>query len=364
MKYLFAFVLVMHGLIHLMGFAKSFNLAQLNQLTREISKPVGIVWLLTCLIFLVAAISFSMKKDLWWGFALTGTLLSQILITLSWQDAKFGTIANLVIVLIVVPSWAALRFENEYRKDVDENLLITSPAEPLLTIEAISQLPEPVQQYMIYAGAINKPVITNFKINFEGQIRSDEKSAWMPFTTEQYNFIDPPARLFFMKAKMKGLPVSGYHSYKDGIAIMDIRLLSLINVQYQAGREMDIAETVTWFNDLCLFAPAGLIDKRIKWESIDSLSAKAIFTYKDTTIAAVLHFNSKGELVNFVSDDRYQILSETDRKAVRFYTPVKNYVEINGRKYPSYGEAIWSLPEGNLVYGQFNTKEVMYNVKE
>jgi len=365
MKYLFAFLVALHGLIHLMGFAKAFDLAQLNQLTKEISKPVGIVWLITTLIFLVAGTSFVLKKDLWWVVAIVGVLLSQILIILFWQDAKFGTIANIIILLVVVPAWAAWHFEKQYKRDVTENLsYTTNRAESLLTSDAISDLPEPVQRYIIYSGAIGKPILTNFKIKFEGQIRADEKSPWMPFTTEQYNFIDLPTRLFFMNATMKGLPVSGYHSFKNGIAIMDIRLLGLVNVQYQAGKEMDIAETVTWFNDLCLFAPAGLIDKRIKWESIDSLSSQATFKNNNIVITSILYFNNNGELVNFVSDDRYQIVSETNRKVVRFSTPVKNYVELNGRKYPSYGEAIWKLPEGDLVYGQFNTKEVEIQRKE
>jgi hypothetical protein len=83
----------------------------------------------------------------------------------------------------------------------------------------------------------------------------------------------------------------------------------------------------------------------------------------EITISAILSFNNQGELINFISDDRYQIKSETDRNLVRFSTPVSNYVEHKGRKYPSYGEAIWNLPEGNLTYGQFNTKEVEYNAK-
>jgi len=365
MKYLFAFLLAFHGLIHLLGFAKAFDLAQINQLVKEISKPVGVAWLITTLIFLVATVSFLLKKDLWWLVAIAGVILSQILIIFFWQDAKFGTIANIIILFLVIPTWAAWRYENQFTKDVTENLTHSKLLpEPLLTTEAISHLPEPVQRYIIFSGAIDKPVLTNFRIRFEGQIRGDEKSAWMPFTTEQYNFIDAPTRLFFMKAIMKGLPVSGYHSFRNGTAIMDIRLFSWFNVQYQAGKEMDIAETVTWFNDLCLFAPAGLIDKRIDWESIDSLSSRATFTNNNITITANLYFNTNGELVNFVSDDRYQILSDTDRKSVRFSTPVKNYVEHNGRKYPSYGEAIWNLPEGDLVYGQFNTKEVEYNAKD
>ncbi len=365
MKNLFAFLLSIHGLIHLMGFAKAFDLAHISQLSKEISRPLGVCWLVATALFIASTILFFLKNDFWWLVAMISVLLSQALVILYWQNARFGTIANVIILFIAVPAWAQWRFENQYRRDVTESLTYaTSLAEPVLTLDAISRLPDPVQRYIIYSGAINKPVLTNFKIKFEGQIRSDEKSEWMPFTSEQYNFIDQPIRLFFMKATMKGLPVSGYHSFINGIAIMEIRLLSLFKVQYQAGKEMDIAETVTWFNDLCLFAPAVLIDKRIQWEAIDSLSSKATFTNKDISISALLYFNNQGELINFVSDDRYRIANDEDRKVVRFSTPVKNYVEHNGRKYPSYGEAIWSLPEGDLTYGQFTTKEVEYNAKD
>lgn len=365
MKYLFSVLIVVHGLIHLMGFAKAFDLAHISQLSKEISKPVGGLWLLVTILFVLTCVFFLLTKDTWWLVAMISVLFSQVLVILYWQDARFGTIANVMILLIAVAGLAQWQFENLYKKDVAENLQYSNDlAEPILTLESISRLPDPVQRYIIYSGAINKSVINNFKIKFEGQIRSDIKSEWMPFTTEQYSFINQPIRLFFMKATMKGLPVSGYHTYKNGIAIMDIRLLSLFKVQYQAGKEMDIAETVTWFNDLCLFAPAALIDKRIQWHAIDSLSSKATFTHKDISISALLYFNNKGELINFVSDDRYRIVNEEDRKIVRFSTPVKNYVEHNGRRYPAYGEAIWNLPEGDLIYGQFNTKEVEYNAKD
>jgi hypothetical protein len=105
--------------------------------------------------------------------------------------------------------------------------------------------------------------VKNFKIEFTGQIRKDEQSEWMPFTSEQYNFLNTSTRLFFLKATMKHLPVAGLHSYKNGNAFMDIRLFSLFKVQYQSGKEMGIAETVTFFNDMCCMAPGSLIDPRI-----------------------------------------------------------------------------------------------------
>jgi len=61
---------------------------------------------------------------------------------------------------------------------------------------------------------------------FEGEMR-DKGKDWFRFTSEQYNFFDSPTRLFFMKAKVSGLPTHGYHSYKENRARMLIKLLSL-----------------------------------------------------------------------------------------------------------------------------------------
>lgn len=85
-----------------MGFTKAFNLAEIEALTLPISKTVGLFWLLACLLLLVTAGAYFFDVSWWSTLAVIAALLSQILIILSWQDAKFGTIANLVILAMVV----------------------------------------------------------------------------------------------------------------------------------------------------------------------------------------------------------------------------------------------------------------------
>ena len=62
---------------------------------------------------------------------------------------------------------------------------------------------------------------------------------------------------------------------------------------------MNKAETVTVFNDMCLLAPATLIDKRIEWVPVDSVSAKATFTNGPNKITATLYFNEQGATNKF-----------------------------------------------------------------
>ena len=45
-------LILIHGLIHFMGFAKAFKLAEINQLSQNISKPIGMFWLLVCILFM------------------------------------------------------------------------------------------------------------------------------------------------------------------------------------------------------------------------------------------------------------------------------------------------------------------------
>jgi hypothetical protein len=96
-RIIFAIFIVLHGLIHVMGFMRAFNLATISQLTQSISKPAGLLWFLTALLFLVVFIVFLINKEWWWMIAAPAILFSELLIIFYWQDAKFGTIPNVII---------------------------------------------------------------------------------------------------------------------------------------------------------------------------------------------------------------------------------------------------------------------------
>jgi hypothetical protein len=342
-----------------MGFAKAFNYGNISQLTKEISKPAGICWLAAAFLFMAVTLSYLFKNEVWPYFAVTAAILSQILIIAVWKDARFGTIANVIIILAAIAAWGSLHFETSFRDDVKINLQRTNIIQTDLLSEAdIQSLPQTVQKYLRYSGVINQPKIKNVKIVFEGEMRSKGKD-WFTFQSVQYNFFDNPTRLFFMKAKMFGTTVPGFHHYQDATAQMDVKLFGLFTVVHVSGKEMTKAETVTLFNDMCLMAPASLIDKRIEWTPADSLSVKATFNNGTNKISAILYFNEQGQLINFISDDRTDINAMNQ---YRFSTPVKDYVEMNGRKIMKYGEAIWHYPEGEFVYGKFNLKNIEYNV--
>lgn len=359
MRIAFVVLILIHGLIHLLGFVKAFDLSEVKQLTQTISKPFGVLWLLAFILFVVTAILFACKNNTWWLFGVAALVISQLLIIYFWRDAKFGTIPNVIILIASVIVYGTWSFYDRYQMDLIEGSNQKAYFQDSKLTEAdIQQLPEPVKRYIRYTRSIGKPKVNCFKVEFVGKIRKNEQSEWMPFTSEQYNFMETPTRLFFLKAKMKGLPVEGYHCFKNGVAFMDIRLFSLFKVQYMDGEEMNLSETVTFFNDMCCMAPPTLIDKRIKWLEVEGNNVKASFTNNNITVSAWLYFNDQGQLINFISHDRY---SADAGEKLPWATPLRDYQEINGYRLSGNADAVYSYPDRDLCYGTFNIVNIEYN---
>ncbi len=361
MRALFTVLIISHGLIHLMGFVKAFQIAEMNQLQATISKPMGTLWIIAAILFIVAIVLFYVS-DYWFIPAVTASFISTALIFTTWSDARFGMIPNVVILIVCIFSIASCSYKTVYQKDITSAARINSGIQSsVLSEKHIESLPDPVQKYIRLTGCIGKPKVQNFKVEFEGKIRKNEQSEWMAFKCEQHNFMTIPTRLFFMDAHMKGFPVAGYHHFKNGKAVMDIRLLSLIKVQYAEGNEMDISETVTFFNDMCCMAPATLIDERIKWTENEKDTVKCSFTNNGITIHASLFFNEKGELINFKSNDRFAYKDNGTMTRIPWQTPLKAYKLVNGYYLPAQAEMIYNYPEGDLCYGMFSLKDISYN---
>jgi hypothetical protein len=283
------------------------------------------------------------------------------------MDKKYIFIVILLLAIGIITFLVhkSKRLEKTYKSLVQSELERASVDErDILTEKDIKDLPSPVQKYLRYSNVIGKEKVRNFKVVFEGEFRTDPTKEWAKMKAVQYTDLINATRLYYMDMKMFGLPVVGLHKYIDGKAAMQAKVAGLITVVDGKGLEMDKGETVTVFNDMCLLAPASLIDERIEWQSIDSSTAKATFTNKGIKVQALLYFNGRGELINFVSEDRYYSPTGKTYEKYRWSTPIQDYKDYNGIRILSRGEAVWSLPEGEYSYGKLNIKEIQYNVNK
>jgi len=355
-----------HGLIHVLGFAKAFGLAELPQLSQPISPLLGVVWLLAAFLFLGAAAALFVWPRWWWAIGACAIVVSMFVIVPFWTDAKFGAVANLVVLIGVGFGFLArgpVSLRAAYDRDVDRALERLAAAEPITDAD-LAPLPLQVQRYLRGAGVVGQPRVHNFHARMHGRIRSGRDARWIVLAAEQYNFIDEPARFFYLTGSMFAVPVQGYHRYVGPSATMKVHAAALVRVVDVSGSEMSLGETVTMFNDMCVMAPATLVDPAIVWNAVDAHTARASFTNAGHTIQAELSFNDAGELTNFWSDDRYQ--SSPDGKSVkklRWSTPLGGYRSFGQVRLASGGEARWHEAGGDYVYIELTFDDVRYNVR-
>jgi hypothetical protein len=198
---------------------------------------------------------------------------------------------------------------------------------------------------------------------FHARFRTKPDAPWMTASVEQFDLFAPGGaeRLFFMKASRAGVPFVAFHRYAGGAATMEVRLAGLIPVVDARGPEMTQGETVTLFNDICFLAPGALVGAPVTWKVLGDRQVRATYTNAGKTISADLTFDAAGDLVGFVSPDRYQSDGKTNR-LLPWSTPIGEYRDFGAARLAGYGEARWREPAGEWTYGQFWLDQITYDV--
>jgi hypothetical protein len=143
---------------------------------------------------------------------------------------------------------------------------------------------------------------------------------------------------------------------------MRIKLAGLFKIIDASGPEMNQSETVTFLNDICFFAPSVLVDlKNITFNEINSKRLEANYTNGPYTISSQLVFDDNGLLINFISNDRYEIAGK-EAKLRPWSTPVEEYGEFGQFKLPGKAGTWYKRPDQEFCYGEFTTIDISYNV--
>ncbi|WP_448061189.1 DUF6544 family protein [Cellulomonas hominis] len=238
---------------------------------------------------------------------------------------------------------------------------------PLVREADLGHLPTPVATYLRRSGAVGRPLPTGFCATFHGRIRAGIDQPWMTFTAEQASRYpapgdpagDAPTRLFHLRATRAGLPVDVLHELVDGHATMRVRLLSLVPLVDASGPELDRAETVTLFNDLCVFAPGALVHAPVGWEQLDPHRVRGTYTQAGISTAAELVFDADGDLRDFVADGRGAASADgRSFEQMPWSTPLLDHGDFDGRRLCRRGDAVWHTPEGPVTYLELSVDSV------
>ncbi|WP_034258862.1 DUF6920 family protein [Altibacter lentus] len=361
MKVVFVILLALHGLIHSIGFVKAFELATIDQFQTSVTKPQGILWGLATLLFLVAAVLFLLRQEYWPVVALIAVIVSQILIVLFWKDAKFGTAANIIVLVVATIAFASNMFEKRTNKEVSMLFGETGiDAKALIIAEDLHELPAVVQKWLHHSGVLWKPAIAALRLKQRGEMKTTGEGVWMPFTADQYISLTDPGFVWTTRVQMnKPLFLLGRDKLYKGESEMRISLLSLYNVVDEGpNAKIDSGAMQRFLGEMCWY-PSFAASKFVSWEEVDATSARATLRLGDKEVSGLFVFSEEGKLLTFEADRYYG--GTEDAKIEKWIITVDSYKEFGGYYIPNKCSATWKLETGDFTWLKLEITEVDYN---
>ena len=271
-----------------------------------------------------------------------------------------GIVVIAVILMVIIS-----RFMFEKKIDGEINVLSQKGSEARSKIFHYSDLeglPQPVQKYFKHVLTDGQEYIKFARLKQTGQFRMKEDQPWTPIKAEQYFLTQEPA--FLWKATFSMAPllwIDGRDMYYQGKGNMLIKVLSTVTVANAIGKEMDVSTLIRFLAEAPWLPTALLPGDYIEWQELDTNSARAIIKDKGCAASGVFTFNEEGEIIKFVSNDRY-MESEGKYLKEKWTGYFGKYREIDGMKIPTEGEVEWNLPDKDLPYAKLKITEIQYNI--
>lgn len=347
-----------------MGFAKAFNFMNISQLSKEISRPFGLLWLLTGFLYITTVILFLIKKEPWPLLGISAVILSQILIFTVWKDAKFGTLPNTIMLIICIVAVGSNLFNAMVKKESSE-ILQNIPAKNLSKIskENIKQLPEIVKKWIQNSGTMGKEEIVSVWLKQKGELKTKPKSNWMDFTAEQYFNIVSPAFIWTTQVDfMPMVNMVGRDKLINGQGEMLIKLANVIPVVNEGNNKKINSGAMVRFLAEMVWFPSAALNDYINWEPIDTNMAKATFTCNGKSVSGIYEFSKEGQFKSFVAYRYYG--GKNNSKLEKWKIIALDHKEIGGLYIPNKCKVVWKLENGDFNWLNLEIINIEYNIKQ
>lgn len=359
MKVLFIFILVIHSLIHLIGFLKGFKPIQIPNLKMQIKKKYAIIWLISSLLFLITALLFIFKIDSWQISLLISVIISQSLIIKYWRDARFGTIINIIAFIILLPSLANSNFEYQTKKEILEFKKKALSKHYIENYNNLNTLPKIVQKWIKKSRILDKKGIKLIELKQKGKMKIDKQTDWSNFTATQYfNPVDP-SFIWVANVEMNSfIFFRGKDKLENGIGQMQIKILSFIDiVNIKNNNKINSGAMLRYLAEMICF-PEAAMKNYCNWESLSDTIVKTTFTYAGVSVNGNFCFSKDGDFKYFITKRFYG----ADEKSKEELWEIKalGYKEFNGIRIPYKCHVTWKLKEGNFTWLILEIKEINY----
>jgi hypothetical protein len=243
--------------------------------------------------------------------------------------------------------------------EIEENITKYALKKPEVFSESeIAKLPEPVKRYFKSCGYIGKEKINAAQIEWKSAyLKMSPKKKWKKIECNQYNSVFGPTRIVYMKSTTLGLfSFEGRDKYHNGKGKMLIKLMKKFTVGNALGAEIDASALVTILAEVFLL-PNYALQPYIKWKSIDAHSAEASLTCNNIKVTGIFHFNDRGEMIQFDTNDRYHSERDGTFRKIKWSCKIGNYIEKDGIKFPTEILAYWHFDSETVKLRNFDLSQ-------
>jgi hypothetical protein len=340
-------LMALHGLIHLLGFFKAFHILEVKELTMPIGRLAGGFWLLAAILLLSATALFALQHKWFWIVALVGVVVSQALVILYWQDARFGTLANVIMLVAAILAFGTHQFTRQVAAEQAQLLDVPDPRpEQVIRAADLERLPVPVQRWLERAGVVGQPIprIVYLEQTLKMKLQPSD-TGWREATAHQYFNTVEPGFLWRVKMPMfAGLGIEGRDFYYQGEGSMQMKVAALIPVA-NAGPDPRINEgaMLRYLAEIIWF-PAAALRPYLRWEAIDERRARAIFHHGGLRGEGIFTFTKEGDFQQFSAHRYYG--GEPDAQRYLWVCTADEVSELGGCRIPTRAHVSWHLRDG------------------
>lgn len=319
------------------------------------------MWISALILSIAFGFSYYFKLKYAWVIGLLNAVVLQILIFIFWEEAKFGTIPNILLLTVSIVLFGYYNFQNLVHRETIQLINKNIKTEKRTINESdIICLPEPVKKWLKQSGAIGRPYINYGKVTQIAKMQmKPEQDNWLTANATQYTTIDNPAFIWYVDVKMNSiLSFQGRDKYDEGKGEMLIKLNSLFNLVNERGEKLNEGTLQRYLGEM-VWLPSLALSPYIKWEEIDDSSAKATMSYKGTSGSGTFYFNSNGEIIKF-SCLRYKG-NEADAKRYNWEINISGYKSFEEIRVPAIMTSTWRLENKDWTWLKLEVMDIKYN---
>jgi hypothetical protein len=287
-----------------------------------------------------------------------------MLIIYSWSDAKVGTIANIIILAIAIPSIGAYYFNKMVHEERMALLSEVSDMSNAIISEGdLAQVPKIVKKWMIKSGVVGQEKVSFVRLRQTGQMKTKSDGKWMNFDAEQYFDVHHASFVWTTNVHMMPMiSLCGRDKLIDGKGQMLIKLLSLITVVNEGpNHQTDTGTMLRYLGELCWF-PAGALNEYISWQELTGTSALATLTINDISVQGTFNFDNDGLLKSFEAERYYG--GGKEAKLEKWVVENIDFKTFNGYLIPYRSKVIWKLKEGDFNWLNLEIVDLEVNKRE